>query len=312
MKGGGIMPKKVKNLNPNSKRAFLQNQLEAIQKELEVIPTLYRSDLEKYYSEYPKSLHEHEFSESTKKVYLRGARRLIDRYTSDDSYLTKDDLICFKQDLLDEYEKVSTINSYITSVNRFLFYCDLGILKLTKVIGQGDNTLPHRIYDHEFKRMWMKAKSLGDMNLYFAIRIMGETGVRVNELSSFTIAAVQNKYVSVDNKGKIRKVPLPGPLGREIRAFVKTLDKDVKAIVNLDYRQIYDGLKMIAGLCKINKKKVHPHAFRHYFGFNFVNKKGELKLAQLSDILGHSSVETTRVYTRGTLEDYLKSMEEIR
>lgn len=306
------MAKKNKNLNKNSKRAFLQAQLEAIQKELDEVPELTKEDLLEHLESYPKSLRESEFADSTIKVYMRGAKKLINEYSSSDDFMSKDDLIQLKQDLLEEYEAVSTINSYITSVNRFLFYCDLGDLKITKVKSQNDNTLPHRIYEHEYKRMWMKAKALENMNLYFAIRLMGETGVRVNELPSFTVAAVQNKYVSVDNKGKVRRVPLPGPLGREIRAFVKTQDKDVDKLVNLEYRQIYDGLKVIAGMCKINKKKVKPHAFRHYFGFNFVNKKGELKLAQLSDILGHSSVETTRVYTRGTLEDYLKVMEEIR
>lgn len=310
MKGVGIMPKKVKNLNPNSKRAFLQNQLEAIQKELEEIPTLYRSDLEKYYLEYPKSLHEHEFSKSTKKIYLRGARRLIDRYSSDDSYLTKDNLICFKQDLLDEYEKVSTINSYITSVNRFLYYCDAGMFRVSKVAGQAENVLQHRIYKHEYKRMYNKAKANGEIELHYIIKLMGGTGIRVDELKSFTTDSIQNKYVSVDNKGKIRKVPLPGPLARELRKYAKT-KKIEGQLFTLTYDQIYSGLKRIAGQCKINKSKIHPHAFRHYFGFNFVDRTGDIKLAQLSDILGHRSVETTRIYTRGTLEDYQKTMEKI-
>ncbi|WP_323610917.1 tyrosine-type recombinase/integrase [Erysipelothrix enhydrae] len=304
------MPKKAKNLNQNSKRAFLQTQLEAIQKELEQIPTLYRSDLEEYYLEYPKSLHEHEFSESTKKVYLRGAKRLIDRYTSDDSYLTKDDLICFKQDLLDEYEKVSTINSYITSVNRFLYYCDVGIFRVSKVTGQTENVLQNRIYKHEYKRMYNKAKANGEMELHYIIKLMGSTGIRVDELKSFNSKSIQNKYVSVDNKGRIRKVPLPGKLARELRKYCKRNKLD-GPLFTLTYDQIYNGLKRVAGQCKINKSKIHPHAFRHYFGFNFVDRTGDIKLAQLSDILGHSSVETTRIYTRGTLEDYQKTMEQM-
>ncbi|MDE8065854.1 tyrosine-type recombinase/integrase [Erysipelothrix rhusiopathiae] len=305
------MPKKAKNLNPNSKRAFLQNQLEAIQKELEEIPTLYRSDLEKYYLEYPKSLHEHEFSESTKKVYLRGARRLIDRYTSDDSYLTKDDLIYFKQDLLDEYEKVSTINSYITSVNRFLYYCDVGIFRVSKVTGQTENVLQHRIYKHEYKRMYNKAKANGEMELHYIIKLMGSTGIRVDELKSFTSKSIQNKYVSVDNKGRIRKVPLPGTLARELRKYCKRNKLD-GPLFTLTYDQIYNGLKRVAGQCKINKSKIHPHAFRHYFGFNFVDRAGDIKIAQLSDILGHSSIETTRIYTRGTIEDYQKMLDNVK
>lgn len=310
MKGVKVLSK-PKNLNKNSKRAFLLQQKEMIEKELSESLELSKSDLKQQFNFYLESLKENEFASNTVKIYTRAALSFIDSLPPEE-IVTKDHVIKFKDYLLKKYSKVQTINSYITGLNRFLFFADLGEFKVVKVKGQGENTLKYRIYSHEYKRLWMKAKALNSMPLYFAIRLMGETGVRADELKSFNAKTVFENHVSVDNKGKIRRVPIPGELGRELRRYVKTMKMEDDVIVNINYDTLNKSLKKIAGLCKIKKAKVHPHALRHYFGFNFVEKKGDLKLAQLSDILGHSSVETTRIYTRGTLEDYLKAVEDIR
>lgn len=260
--------------------------------------------------QYEKDLKSNEFADKTISKYVRNAKWFIEKFTSEDEFLTKEDVIEFKGFIQSEYDKVATINSYITTVNRFLYYCEQGAFKVEKVKGQSSNVLEHRIYDHEYVRMYNKAKAIGRMELHFIIKLMGSTGVRVDELKSFTTKSIKGISVSVDNKGKIRTVPVPGQLMRDLRKFVKETKKD-KEIFTLSYDEIYYGLKQLAGLCKVKKSKVHPHAFRHYFGFKFIEKQGDDKLAQLADILGHTSLETTRIYTRGTLEDYKKSMEEM-
>lgn len=307
-----IIAKKPKNLNRDSQRAYWEKQRDYAISQLEAVPELYKSDFEELIESYEKSLIEHEFAPGTKKIYLRNAKWFINNFSGEEEPVTKEDVIDCKLFLQDKYEAVQTINSYITSINRFLFYCDIGDFKVSKVKGQGDNTLPYRIYEKEYKRMWMRAKQLGMMNIYLAIKIMGETGVRVNELKSFTGNSIKSNFVTVDNKGKVRRVPVPQDLRYELRDYAKNQGITDGPIITATYDQLRNGLKDIAGLCKVEKKKVTPHAFRHYFGFKFVDRKGDLKLAQLSDIMGHSSVETTRIYTRGTLEDYLKTMEEIK
>ena len=158
--------------------------------------------------------------------------------------------------------------------------------------------------------MYNKAKATGNLQLHFIIKVMGMTGVRVNELESFTTESIQSNSVNVNNKGKIRSVPIPGPLVRELRLCAKNMNID-GLLFDLSYDQIRDGLRRTASLSKVKKSKVNPHSFRHYFGFMFVKTHKERALAQLADILGHGSVETTRIYTRGTIEDYQKSMEEM-
>ena len=295
-------------LRTKTPREQTEEMIETLKATLEQAPELFKKDFEQYVVEYELSLIEHEFADKTISKYVRNAKWFIENYTSNDRPLNKDDVLEFKSDLQTNYDKVQTINSYITTINRFLFYCEQGAFKVEKVKGQSNNVLPHRIYRHEYVRMYNKAKAIGNMQLHFIIKVMGSTGVRVDELKSFTSKSIQKTSIEVNNKGKTRTVPVPGPLIRELRQYVKE-NKIDGPVFRLTYDEIYHGLKNIAGMCRVKKPKVHPHAFRHYFGFRFVKQTGDLKIAQLADILGHNSVETTRIYTRGTIEDYKKTME---
>ena len=299
-----------RNLRPLTAREQTEELIANLKATLQEVPKYKRSDFEKLLIDYEKDLKSKEFADKTISKYVRNAKWFIENYTNDNEYLTKDDVIEFKSFIQSEYDKISTINNYITTVNRFLFYCEQGAFKVDKVKGQNSNVLEHRIYDYEYVRMYNKAKAVGQLELHFIIKLIGSTGIRINELKSFTVESIKGTSVNVNHKGKIRAVPVPGPLMRELRKFARDTKKD-KEVFTLSYDKIYYGLKQIAGLCKVKKNKVHPHAFRHYFSFKFVEKKGAQRLAQLADILGHSSIETTRVYTRGTLEDYKKDMEEM-
>ena len=104
-------------------------------------------------------------------------------------------------------------------------------------------------------------------------------------------------------------MPVPQSLMKELREYAKSKGITEESIFTIPYHQIYLGLKVVAGAAKVKKSKVHPHAFRHYFRFRYVEKGGNI--AQLSDILGHGSIDTTRVYTRGTMDDYRKQVEEM-
>lgn len=303
---------KPKNLNRESHRQFLLEQRKAIDRQLSETQNLYQKDMEDYLVKYERSLSYHEFALNTKKTYLRIPKRFVKTYTNNDVPLSKEVVIQFKDNIIEKYRSVSTMNTYITALNRFLYFCDADLFKIEKVKGQNVNAIKYRIYDHEYKRLCMKAKTLGMMCHYFAMRIMGETGVRVDELKYFTGTSIQKSYVSVTNKGKTRSVPLPTKIRTDLRKYVKDNEITDDPIVNIDYNDLYKGLKSIAGACKINKKKIHPHAFRHYFSFNFVKRKGAQLLPRLADILGHSSMETTRKYVRGTLDDYLADMEDIK
>lgn len=298
-----------KNLRNDSAREQTEKLIEQLQKQLLIVPELYKKDLEIKLKEYYSDLIRHEFSDNTIKKYVRNASWFIENFSSDKEPLEHGDVMAFKAHIQDEYDSVATINSYITTINRFLFYCDLGEFKVDKVKGQTDNVLKDRIYEHEFRAMYRRAKQMGMYELHYLIKVMGMTGIRVAERKSFTVESIQGLSITAVNKNKTRQVPVPQTLMRELRQFAKEQGIKEGPIFKMDYHQIYHSLKLVAGQAKIKKAKIHPHAFRHYFGFRYVEKGGNI--AQLSDILGHNSTDTTRVYTRGTLEDYRKQVEEM-
>lgn len=284
----------------------LKSQLETLEKP----PDMYNKDLIAKLVDYRENLINEEYSKNTIKVYMRYATWFVDNYTDNHDPLRKEDVLRFKEELLETYEAVQTINTYITSVGKFLHYCEQGDYNVKKVKGHTSNVLEHRIYEHEYKRMVNKAKASNDMQMHYILKVMGQTGVRVNELKSFTTESILNDHVKVNNKGRIRLVPLPGVLVRELRRYV-VLENIKGQIFTYTYDELYERMKNLASVCKVNKKKVHPHAFRHYFGFHFISSNSDNKIAELADILGHTSIETTRIYTRGTLADVKKSMEEM-
>lgn len=223
-----------------------ENRLEALKNEilaLEKPPDMFRKDFIKKLNDYRIDLIEHEYAKKTIEKYLRNARWFAENYTSDDYPLRKEHVLEMKEYLLDEYEAVQTINSYITTVGKFLHYCEQGAYTVVKVKGHTSNVLENRIYEHEYKRMLRRAKANGHMQLYYIIKVMGSTGVRVNELKSFTVKSIQADHIKINNKGRIRLVPIPGPLVRELRAYAKE-QRIEDSLFDLPYESIYRGLKV--------------------------------------------------------------------
>lgn len=305
---------KPKQLNPNSSKEFIRQQIKVFEEQLKEPVLLNKAELEELLKQYEESLATHEFAESTRLKYVRNAKWFTDKFSSNEKHLTKNQVIKFKDYVQNKYTSVQTINSYITTINRFLHFCDLGDLTVAKVKTQSENVINDRIYEHEYKRMLRKSKQLGWMDLHYLMRLMAETGIRVAERKSVTVEAINSSTLDfkVNNKGKWRIVPVPQKLSRELRKYAKSKGLESGPLLNMDYKKdIYNPLKRLAGICKIKKEKVTPHAFRHYFGFRYAEINGDSGITQLADIMGHSSVETTRVYTRGTSKDYRKTMEKM-
>lgn len=299
-----------KLIRPQTERelriAALQSELEALM----IPPDMFKKDFLMRVDDYEEHLVLKEYSKNTIIIYLRIANRFINDYTDDVDPLRKGDVLLFKDELLEKYDAVQTINTYITSVGKFLHFCEQGEYNIKKVKGDTSNVREDRIYDHEYRRMYNKAKASRDLQIHYIIKVLGGTGVRINELKAFTTESIKKDHVKVNNKGRIRTVPVPGPLVRELRKYA-TEHSIEGQLFDYTRDQIDRRLKNLAAKCKVNVKKVHPHAFRHYFGFRYISSHSENKIAELSDILGHTSVETTRIYTRGTLADVKKSMEEM-
>ena len=247
-------------------------------------------------------------------------------------------MIAYKQSMQKKYA-TKTINNYIIIINKFMKYIELievdayskKMLKkhisdnysLKPIREQEKTSLENVLEPSEFKRMLKMAKQLGYQDMYMIMKIFGYTGIRLSELKFFTFENIQEKkgYIEVYNKGKLRQVPLRSDLRRELLKYAKKnnieqgtlfpgVDDKTKM---LSKKTIQNRIKKICGKCRgISLEKAHPHAFRHMFGIQWVHQNGQASLSELAKIMGHSSIQTTAIYTNTSQQEKKRKVEAIK
>lgn len=240
-----------------------------------------------------------------------------------DEDISKKDFIEFKNMLVSKY-KPKTVNNYIVIANKFIKYVEItskdnddefNFNKLKKHYSkdalkniklQEKSSLTEVLEPSELKRMLRVAKKRNEMDLYYIMKVLAYTGVRAEELKVFTVENIQSNYIRVSNKGKTRNIIVRNDLKRELLKYCKERNittgyifQGKKKGTMIHSTTIYKRLKKLAGACKgIKISKVYAHSFRHLFAIKFLQDGGDI--SELADILGHSSIETTRIYVRTT------------
>lgn len=279
-----------------------------------------------------------EKSKNTIKHYEHVVKMFVNSLNNDE--VTKKDVIEFKQKLQDQFMP-KTVSNYIVILNKFLKYAsivdkgypfkiartgeytklatmgEIEDLTVKNVKIQNKASLGEVLEPIDLKRLMRWAKKLERMDMYLIMKIIAYTGVRAEELKVFTFENIQSNYIEVKNKGKIRNIILPQELRRELLKYCKDnkittgyLFKGKKDNTMLHSTTIYKQLKKIAGYAKVKKTKVHAHSFRHLFAIKYMEEVGDI--SELADILGHSSIETTRIYTKTTDSMKRKKIESLR
>ena len=153
----------------------------------------------------------------------------------------------------------------------------------------------------EYSRLVCAARNQGNERLALVIQTICATGIRVSELSSITAEAVYAGKAKINNKGKIRVIFLPKKLRCLLKTYLKEQKKTAGAVFTtrtgkpLDRSNIWRDMKALCLSAGVSPKKVFPHNLRHLFARTFYSL--EQDLSRLADILGHSSLTTTRIYT---------------
>lgn len=209
----------------------------------------------------------------------------------------------------DEYEEgkkylVSSINIKIVGMNQFLEFHKLANLKASQLDKQRKLFIndAEKLEDLELSKLLNEAKN-EDEELHCVLRSLVQTGMRASETKSITYESLQNGYIDVDNKGTYRQVPLPKDLKLELSDYCERNGIIKGSIFTLDRIAIGRKMKRLGLRLGIGIKKLHPHNLRHYFALKFINIYGEDALSVLADILGHKSIETTRIYLTKTLSE---------
>ena len=256
-----------------------------------------------------------ELSKKTLHKYKADIQSFLD-WIPDDIEITKKMMIDYKNHLKEKTKKTTSINSYITAIDKFVYWLGRKELALEKVKSQIEYELDNVIDLSDYKRLIKQARRVGQKDTELIMRVLAGTGIRIEELKYFTVENL-GPYIDVTNKGKTRSVPIRRELLRDLRAYCRdnkiktgTLFPGRKQGQQLTNSAIWKRFKKIAGAAKVKKEKVYPHSFRHFFALEYL-EAGGLEI-ELADILGHSSLETTRIYVRATKERKREKMERMR
>lgn len=253
---------------------------------------------------YEKYLIKEEMSDNTIKSYLWTASYFLDTYSS----ITRSNLIKYKEYLKNTY-KPQTVNSRIYALNKFLIYLNKRNLLLKTVKIQQRTFLDNVISNAEYKRLLRNLRDDGYIKYYMIVRTLTCTGARVSELIRFQIEDVYEGYIDIYAKGgKLRRIYFPKQLRSELIDWLESEKRNTGSLflnkngVTISIRGIEQMLKTYASKYNINPDVVHPHSFRHRFALNFLHNKPK-ELIALADILGHTCLDTTRIYTRRTAQE---------
>lgn len=213
---------------------------------------------------------------------------------------TKKTVIEYKQQLQEKYA-VTSVNSMLAALNRFFRMAGWEdcIVKSLKV--QREAFRDRELTKEEYYRLLRAAKNRGNRRLYLVMQTICSTGIRVSELPFITAESLRTRRAVVSLKGKTRTVILPAELCRELKLYVKEKDIQRGSIfitrngIPLDRSNILHDMKALCEEAEVDPGKVFPHNLRHLFAVTYY--QAEKDLSHLADLLGHTSVNTTRIYT---------------
>ena len=256
-------------------------------------------------------LQKSELAENTIQSYLWTVNHFISNYGD----FTKENLLAYKGFLMEHF-KPQTVNLRLQGINKYLEFIKKDKLKMKFVKVQQKNFLENVISDADYKFLKKKLKADGFMEWYFIVWFMGATGARISELLKIKAEHVEVGYLDLYSKGgKIRRLYIPKKLREEAAKWLDGQGITSGYIFKNRYgkvisaRGISQQLKHFAKEYGLDSKVVYPHSFRHRFAKNFLEKYNDI--AFLADLMGHESIETTRIYLRRTATEQQQIVDKI-
>ena len=243
-------------------------------------------------------LHQGNMAENTVAAYLYAVKEYYSRHKE----LNKRNLLVYKTYLIEKF-KPKTVNLRIQAMNKYLDCIGKSRLRLKSVKVQQRSYLENVISNADYVFLKNKLKKEENQEWYFVVRFLAATGARVSELIQMKVEHVQMGYFDIYTKGgKIRRIYIPKSLRKEATEWLSKVNRTTGYLFlnrfgeRITTRGIAQQLKNYARKYGMNEKVVYPHSFRHRFAKNFLEKFNDISL--LADLMGHESIETTRIYLR--------------
>ena len=226
----------------------------------------------------------------------------------------KENVSEWKEYLIENGYSHVTINSMLAAVNTYCRFAGLcfkvKFLRIQRKLFQEEN---RNLRKDEYERLIAAAESSGKNRLALLLETIGATGIRVSEVKYITVEAASAGRTQISLKGKIRTILLPGKLCRKLLKYAKKQKIAsgeifiTKSGKGMSRKQIWAEMKALCAKAGVEASKVFPHNLRHLFAR--VYYKVTRDVAKLADLLGHSSIETTRIYLLSTGEEHARQLE---
>ena len=251
----------------------------------------------------------------TVEKYLRDLRQF--QAFLGEKELTKEQVLSWRDALLAEGLCPATVNSKLAALNRFFAFigredCRMKYLRIQRRLFRSQE---RELTREEYSRLIETAQRGGKERLALLMETICATGIRVSEVQYITVEAARQRQTEVALKGKVRTILLPGKLCRKLLQYAKQQKIASGEIFltrsgrGLSRRQIWAEMKALCREAKVAASKVFPHNLRHLFARTFYRVCRDV--VKLADVLGHSNVETTRIYLISTGEEHSRELERL-
>ncbi len=265
--------------------------------------------------DYKDELIKKELSRNTVCKYLRDVKKFFDFCTQEKMDSGGFETVAKYKEYLKKY-KSSSVNSYLISLNRYFKWLKMDEMCVSLIKCQKKFFTAAELTITDYKAMLRYAAGRGKIKWYLIMRCLGSMGIRVGELKFITYEALLSGSAEIFFKSKLRTILIPDNLKSELLYFCLnenilsgTVFMNKNKSAPIDTSVIWRNLKKIAAGAGVDSSKVYPHNFRHMFARVYMDEYHDI--AELADILGHSSIETTRIYTKSSKETQRTRLESL-
>lgn len=274
-----------------------------------------RSITRKSINDYKQYLLMAERAHSTITKYINEMERLSN-YLGHNA-LSKCALLEYRETLAESFSS-RTVNTKLAAINGYLAFigADEYKLQLLKVQRRAFIEESRELSMAEYKRLVNAADASGNDRLSLVMQTICATGIRISELSYITVDAVKERSMEIRLKGKSRTVIIPSKLCKKLVEYARRQRIYTGAVFRtksgkpLDRANVCHDMKRLCNAAHVERSKVFPHSLRHLFARAFYSI--EKNLSHLADVLGHSSIETTRIYVAASSRQYERILDKMK
>ena len=264
---------------------------------------------------FTKQLYENEKSPSTIRQYTRELIRFRD-WLGENREVTKSRVVQYKQELGQRYQ-LSSANAMLSALNTFFRIrnwddCRIRTYRVQRASFRSEQ---RELSRSEYRSLVETAREGKDPQLAMIMETIANTGIRISELRFITAEALSRRRAQVHLKGKSREVLLPTALCRRLRAYCREHQIRAGSIFvtrtgrPVDRSTVLHRMKALSHASGVPREKIFPHNLRHFFAVSYY--RAEKDIVRLADILGHSNINTTRIYTMVSCEAELTVLDKV-